>query len=116
MERFRTPGAPGYERERPLVVRREDREHPAGKVQHPRSARVRTGAPVLYTEEKSRAPDFEERVLGAVLSGSGSGQDWIQGCRNENLKCTNMWWQNVIDCNKNKAGFSYRHRRFDSER
>jgi len=39
-----------------------------------------------------------------------------QSCRNENLKCTDMWWQNVIDCNKKKTGFLYRHRRFDTKR
>jgi len=64
-ERLHTPGAPGYER-----------EHPAEDIQYSGSARVRTGAPVLYAEDKSGAPDYE-CVLGAVLSESRSGQDWM---------------------------------------
>jgi len=35
------------------------------------------GAPVLCTENKSGASDFDECVLGAVVSGSRSGQDWM---------------------------------------
>jgi len=101
MEGLRTPGAPGCERERPLAVRWEDRERPirvstvaTGDVQYPGSARVETGAPVLCTEDKSGAPDFKECILGVVLLGSRSGQDWMARVLSRRyLYSHGGWWE-----------------------